>query len=361
MNFQEALATLSLDASQSEELVRWIGERALLTRIDQEDIKNMFSARVKEAVEQGLGKVLGKAEFMEYIKSTVISDASNAIPPAPGTDITFMPIGMYPRRMRKLGNKEDVQCEIVGWGKMDGGQAEITTMMCYGAEAALKLNTMKPYTPYKTVIGIDLKKKQQGMIRGSVHKDTFFGENVATPDWLPATVAERQAMIISLLARQTPIVTLGTANSHLSRLKTVEKSPGVRGKPFVDNLDFRIIQVTINDVSVGRQKTGLEWGSLKVGDSSFVPTSDHKGFNVWCDAGLIRAVGAGIGSFVRIVGSVAFDNKQKYPEMTACSIAPITLVPYKEQAPDLSGARAGQGIVESGSAQDLQSIRSLSI
>ena len=359
MNFQEALATLGLDANQSEELVRWIGERALLTRIDQEEIKTMFTTRVKEAVEQGLGKVLGKAEFIEYVKSTVISDASNVIPPAPGKEIVFMPIGMYPRRMRKFGNKEDVQCEIVGWGKMGEGQAEITSMMVYGSETIQKLNTLKPYTAYNTVIGIDLKKKQMGFIRGSVHKDTLFGENVATPDWLPATVQERQAMVVTRLATMNPIVALGTANSHLSRLKTTEKSPGVRGKPFVDNLDFKVIQVTINDVTNGRQKSGLEWGSLKVGDSSFVPTHDHKGFNVWCDIGLIRTVGAGIGSYVRIIGSLAFDKSQKYPEMTACSIVPITLVPYKEQAPNLSGN--AQNIVESGSAQDMQNIRSLSI
>lgn len=92
----------------------------------------------------------------------------------------------------------------------------------------------------------------------------------------------------------------------------------------MDRTDFRIIQVALINIKTGRPRASLlEWGVLEVTDGNFLPALEHKAFNVWCDPTLISKTGIEKGSYAKIIGTIELDCREKYPQLTACSIIPV--------------------------------------
>jgi hypothetical protein len=216
-------------------------------------------------------------------------------------------------------------CEIIGWGKIEDGCLELCILKASGAENMLKVNNLVPYRFYETVITFDPKKKVEGLIRGSLHQDTRFEGNTVEPLNLPTTISERQKFIEAHISKISPIVKLAEAYKRISNLISVEVAPNTLCKPFVDRTDFRIIRVAIVGIRTEKMNASLlERGVLEVIDGSFLPTLEHKAFNVWCDPALILKTGVEKGSYVKIIGTIEFDCREKYAQMTACSIIPET-------------------------------------
>ncbi len=285
------------------------------TRVELDLIKKSWLNHEEDSKNLSLNET---KEITNYLKAMVISDISRILPPPIATPITFMPIGYYPRRM---GFKpHEPYCEIMGWGKIEGSGVELCVLKAYGAENLLKMNNLVPYMFYETVITFDPMKKKAGLINGSLHQDTMFEGNTVEPPYLPNSIPERQKFILTLISKSSP-VKLAEANKHLSNLISVEVAPNIRSKPYVDRTDFRIIQVAILNIRTGRAAL-LDWGVLEVTDGSFLPTLDHKAFQVWCDPALLSKRGVENGSYVKIIGTIELDCREKYPQMTACSIIP---------------------------------------
>ena len=94
----------------------------------------------------------------------------------------------------------------------------------------------------------------------------------------------------------------------------------------MDRTDFRIIRVAIVGIRTEKMNASLlDWGVLEVIDGSFLPTLEHKAFNVWCDPALILKTGVEKVSYVKIIETIEIDCREKYPQMTACSIIPETI------------------------------------
>ncbi len=298
----------------NKEINNWMKSLSSKTRVELDLIKKSWLNHEEDTKNM---RLINTKEITNYLKAMVFSDISKILPPPIATSITFMPIGYYPRRM---GFKpHEPYCEIVGWGKIEGSGLELCVLKAYGAENLLKMNNLVPYMFYETVITFDPMKKKAGLINGSLHQDTRFDDNTVEPPYLPTTIPERQKFILAYISKISPIVKLAKANKRKSKFISIEVSPNKRSNPFLDRADFRIIQVAIINFRTGRASL-LELGVLEVTDGSFIPTLEHKAFNVWCDPSLISKTGVENGSYVKIIGTIELDCREKYPQMTACSI-----------------------------------------
>jgi len=329
--FVEWLLDAGLDGNSITELSEWTMNRSLTFGINRDEIKKMVMQHVGEAIKQDLHTILGQELFLEYIKAAVTTDISNYTKPPVNpvnsemiTLMEFMPIGMYPRRMMKARDNTMIpMCEVVGWGRLaDGsrkdGKAEFVSMMSVGNEEVFKLETMKPFYIYDTLVEINNKYKQKsGLIRCNSFKSTLFENNTINPSWIPTPIRDRQKLIVGMfVANTSPIIPLNEVHLNLSRLIT-----GTNGQPFVDPHDFRMVQVAINKVNIGVSQSGLTWASLQVVDSTFM----GKNFNIWCDAGLLKSVGVGNGSYVQVMGTLGMNRVKDAVEMRACAIIPIVI------------------------------------
>ena len=339
----DILDLLGMSDAEKAEQTKWFNELAISSRVELEKIENIFNTQAKDAIDNKLHESMDKDSFLKYLQSVTIGDVGHILPPPPGISIKPMPIGYYPQKMRKgAGGKQEATSDIICWSKLEAGGAELTKMTAYGPEAILKRNSILPFSVYDTKFAHDPKKKTPGIILGSVHPETSFDGNVINPDFVPPTIQERQNLIVSVLTRQVPIVPLYIANTYLSHLKQTDQGNNKKSNPFVDNTDIRCIQVTINDIQVGRQpSTNLEFCRLTVTDNTFVITGGHKGMNVWIDPQLPRKLNCGKGSFVKLLGTLAMDGRGQFPEMTACSLIPIVSKPYIEEASNLAGSNPG--------------------
>lgn len=336
MDINETLEILNLDENQRKEIKDWISTVALSTKLPTEKISEIFVNRTSEAIQAGLNTQFSFDQFMEYLRSMVISDTTQIIPPPPGIPIEYIPFGFFPTKSRKYGNQEEPVSEMIGYGKLKPeNPIEFTSMTAFGNDAILKRNQVTFFNLYQTFIAFDPKKKIPGMIKGSIHEDTKFDSNIVpTPGYLPPSIPERQKTIL----KNFPLVPLNMAAQNLSKLITSDKQGGKKSNPYPDTSDLKTIQVVIQEFQTGRQKSGVEWGKLLVIDSSFVPTSSHKFFSVWIDPMIVRKAGTGPGSFVKILGILEFDSKQQYPQMTACSIIPNgPIKPLVEAPTNLGG------------------------
>ncbi len=299
-----------------KEIENWMNMISSRTRVEIEIIRKIWLDHEEEAKNNRLYENLNNEEMMNYLKAIVISDIAKILPPPPTTLITFMPIGFYPRRMSRFRNKHVPYCDVMGWGKIEDGGVELCILNARGTDNMLKVEGIVPYLTYETVILFDSQKKNAGIIQGSMHQNTVFDSNIVNPSYLPNTIPERQKFIIEHIMKQQPTVKLAEAGKHLSRFTT---------PPIRDITDLRIIQVIITEVRTGRQENGKEWCVLGVTDGSFIPSLEHKAFNVWCDPVLILKTDVKKGSYVKIIGTIEFDCLGKYPQMTACSIIPETI------------------------------------
>ncbi len=334
MSYEDINKSLGLTPEQIEENTSWINMLSIGTKVPPEEITNLFTNRVSEAIQAGVHKEFGYEAFMEFVKSTVSGDVSQILPPPPGIPVEFMPFGYFPQRMSKFGTKVNLQSEIVGWGKLEDSKGiELASVLASGPNDIFKRNLINPFAVYSTLVAFDPKKKIQNIIRGFMHKESVFDSNVVNPDYLPQPLIERYKAVVS----QYPVTTLANAPSNLSKLIQCDIGRGKKTNPFVDRTDLKIIQVVIKEFQSGRRDDGVEWGRLEVTDSSFMSTPSHKAFTVWIDPSLVRKVGAGQGSFVKLLGTIEFDQKQ-FAQMTACGIIPEKLKPLIEQAPSLSGS-----------------------
>lgn len=337
MEYEEVSKNLGLTPEQIEENTSWINMLSIGTKVSADEITKLFSERVSEAIQAGVHKEFGYESFMEFVKSTVSGDVSQILPPAPGIPIEFMPFGYFPQRMSKFGAQANLRSDIIGWGKLEDSRGiETTTVSASGPNDIFKRNLINPFAVYSTLVSFDPKKKIQNMIRSYMHKETVFDSNVLNPEYMPVNLPDRYKAVVS----QYPVTTLANSPSNLSKLIQSDTGRGKKSNPYVDRTDLKVIQVVIKEFQAGRREDGAEWGRLEVTDSSFVSTPSHKSFTVWVDPSLVRKVGAGQGSFVKIIGTIEFDQKQ-YAQMTACSIIPEKLRPLIEQAPSLSGNTTG--------------------
>lgn len=339
----DTLDQIGMDETEKAAHEKWVNELALSSRVEKEKIDTIFTEEATDAVANKLNDSLSKDDFNNYLRSVTIGKVGHILPPPPGIAIKTMPIGFYPQRMRKTaGGKQEPASEIVCWSKLENGGVELSMITAYGPEAMLKRNSIIPYTVYDTVFGHDSKKKRAGIIKGSVHVETSFDGNLINPEFMPATIQERQNLVVSILTRSAPVVPLYVANTYLSHLTQTDLGNNKKSNPYVDNTDMRCVQVTINEIQIGRQgTTGLEFCRLTVTDNTFTITGNHKGMNVWIDPQILRKLNIGKGSFVKLIGTLAMDNKGQWAEMSACSVIPIVSKPYIEEASNLAGTNPG--------------------
>lgn len=337
MSFEETAKNLSLDSNQVVELNGWVSNVALSTKVPSEEIKNFFVNRTSEAITAGLNTQLTMDQFLEFVKSHVMSDTMSILPPPPGVPIELLPFGYYAGRPRTSGNKTEWISQIIGWGKLADTGLSVASIMAYGAEAMLKRNSLNPFNVYNTIVAHNADKRTANLINGSIHKDTIFDGNIVKSANFPHSLQDIYRNILA----QYPIVPLGSASANISRLLQTDKRGGTKSKPFPDSTDIKIIQVRIVDWITGRRKDTSEWATYKVLDSTFMPQTNHKNFNVWIDPALARKVGAGIGSYVKLLGTLEHDMNQQFIEMNCCAIIPDKIVPLVETTANLGGNASG--------------------
>lgn len=345
MSFDKALETLGFSPDEIAKIQTWISTTSMGSKVPAEKIGEKFLGRAKESVDAGLRNEL-QAGFIGYVMSCTLSDITFLIPPPPGIALEYMPFGYYPTRTRKGkgGSGNELTSSIVGFGNLEKkGEWAVTQMDGFGEEMVMKRNCLKPFNIYDTVISFDPKKRKGISIHGYMHKeDTKFDGNIINPENVPQSIEDRYRLALS----QFPLVTLLDASNpnNLSRLLQSDKAGGLKSKPFPDNLDIKVVQVSIADVKFGKgdsEKGGREWAQFSVTDSTFIPTQERKTFNVWVDPQLVRVIGCGKGSYVKLFGTLQKDQKGVHTEMSCCAIIPIKLAPLVESPADLSGTPTG--------------------
>lgn len=338
MKIEEIHTKLGLTPDEITGLNGWFSDVAGTTKIPLTQIVEFFETRVDESMSAfgGLENIT-KELFLEFVKSAVMSDAQLVLPPPPGIPIHIMPLGWFPTKSRNLGpNKVEKMSEIVAYATMEGTPLTTTSMMAFGDEATLTRNDIDPLHIYDTVVSFNAEKKQQGLIKCSIHKETKFNGNQIQAPGFPANFESIKKYVLS----QYPTVPLGKASANISKLIQTTKN-NKTSKPFPDSTDLKVIQVRITDFSTGPRKDGIEWGKFSVVDSTFIPSNNHKTFNVWVDPMLARKVGAGKDSFVRMIGVLQHDMNQQFIEMNCCAIIPDRIVPLVETVNNMSGMPVG--------------------
>lgn len=345
------LNNIGLNPEQQKEIASWIASKSLNTKVPAEKITELFITRTEEAVAAQINTEMEFVEqFIEYLKSVTLADTSEIIPPPPGVPVEVLPIGYYPFKNMKHGAGHQKVSTIMGWGKRKDGNLTTLEMTAFGDDAIAKRNLITPFNIYDTVGSMNPEKKGAGPIKCSVHEDTNFDGNTITPSYLPVEIAERVRIVLS----NYPVVALSDAKNNLSKLLQAEKN-GKKTSSYVDQTDLKIIQVTIQDFQSGWGADAVrEWGRYEVSDSTFTPSSSRKGMTVWVDPILARKIGAGKGSFVKIIGTLQKDSKGQYEEMSACGIVPIGILkPLIESAPDMSGKNSPVGNVSASESKVL--------
>jgi len=333
-NFEETIKTLGLDENQAHELTNWTNSLSLGTKVPADTIKEFFVEKTAEAISAGLQNDQSLEMFLEFVKSHVMSETMQILPPPPGKPIEIMPMGYFAARPGTKGTKQEPKGEIVAWGKLEDTGVSVVSLMAYGNEALLKRNMIDPWDVYQTVIAFNPEKRMANLIKGSVHKETAFdGNKIDSPNF-PKTITARFQNALA----NYPLIPLSKTSTNISRLIQTDKARGQKSRPFPDSTDLKVIQVRITDVQFGRRLSDQgEWCKISVVDSTFVPQTNHKAFSVWFDPMLARKIGAGKDSFVKIMGTLQHDMNQQFIEMNGCAIIPDKLVPLVEQAHDLSG------------------------
>ncbi len=334
-NFEETTKSLSLEENQVHELTSWINNISLSTKVPADKIKELFVDKTGEAITAGLQNDQTLDMFLEFVKSHVMSETMQILPPPPGKSIELMPFGYFAARPGAKGTKQEPKGEIMAWGKLEDTGVSVASIMAFGNESLLKRAMIEPCEVYKTVIGFNPEKRTANLIRGSIHKETAFdGNKIDSPNF-PKTIATRWQNIIA----NYPLIPLSKASVNISRLIQSDKARGQKSRPFPDSTDLKVIQVRITDVMFGRRISDqAEWCKISVVDSTFMPQTNHKAFSVWFDPMLARKIGAGKDSFVKIIGTLQHDMNQQFIEMNGCAIFPEKLSPLVETAQDLSGA-----------------------
>jgi hypothetical protein len=341
MKLEEINTKLALTPEEIADLNGWFSNVAGTTKIPLTQITEFFESRTEESIAAiGLENVT-KEQFLEFVKSAVMSDAQLVLPPPPGVHIITAPLGWFPTKSRNLGpNKIEKMSEIIAYSMMEGTPLTTTSMMAFGDEATLIRNDIDPMHIYDTVVSFNAEKKQQGFIKCSIHKETKFNGNQIQAPGFPANIKAMEKYVLS----QYPTVPLGKASTNISKLIHTTKGQGSSAKtskPFPDSTDLKVIQVRITDFISGIRKDNIEWGKFSVVDSTFIPTINHKSFNVWVDPMLARRVGAGKDSFVRMIGTLQHDQNQQFIEMNCCAIIVDRLVPLVETVANMSGIPIG--------------------
>jgi hypothetical protein len=319
---------LQLSESARAAEINWTEIKSKESLVLLEKIHEIYINVFKEAKEVNLHNELPLDMYLEFLHCRVADLMRPLVPDKPGEKIEFLVIGPYPGTVWN----NIPSCKILGFVKLPNGTIS-PALITASKENFAKVANMELFEVYNLEVVPGKNNSNNKVYIAYLHKNAdFIPANIITsPTWIGATKDDRIKTVIN----SCPATVLAQANLNTSQtLNFKRKNEGELS--YINKADIKLIQVGISDFQTGKYEDGREWGQYIVHDSSLTPTPERKGFIVWIDPDLVRKLGVGPGSFVRILGTIEFDREQKYPQMTACSVIPIRKVPPLT-APNLSG------------------------
>ena len=335
MTVQEIIEELNLEGDNKDSLIDWRNNFLSSTKIDGDEFDALLTKSHEE--EKTMIETMDIGTYMQYLQSIVVAASEQLLPPVPGTLINVMPIGRFPPN---VDNKKQITADTLVWVMREGvDKPEAGKLKAWGAERVAQRDVMQLFNEYLTEVNYNPQRQTEGTFNGSHHENTNFTEPVSEGAF-PATLQERIASVMGTY----PHITLAQsrAKENISRLMQSDLGNGKKTNPYVNKNDLKVIQVTIRDVNFGiNDQTGMEWCSVSVVDSTFVPTQNHKGMTVYMDPFLVRSQGTGPGSFVSILGNTKFDKNGEHVLMNGCALIVHKQSPLVEETKNLGGANTG--------------------
>ncbi len=335
--YEEELAKLNLSQEGLASQNNWIEDK-IKARPDKtkEEIENLWLTRLEECLKAMNPSDFSEQDFIWFVQSMVAGDLATDVPEY-DVPVFIMPIGLSPLNSDFKTKEPKLSLLAYSSVKENPNMLRRTIIYLKGKDELFKVNDIHFFKIYDTSISApEIVVGSKDILTCKINKKTEFRQNIV--ETAPGFQISEKDRIEFFRKIDCVSVRLMNAGDKLTQLK----KPEGFAKPFPNIFDLREILVNLVKVDIGMRDDRSEFVRMGVVDSSFNSTQEHKDFTVWANADLVRKVGAGPASQVRIMGVLKYDSMKKVV-MDAYQIIPIIRKPLnlQEMAPNLSGEPQG--------------------